>query len=159
MLRPADFDTEKIRVIKHWKEKVIDSMNDTQEVTKAFLIAASVICELCVKDVYEQVVPLFSYLQKEDTQTFLRGLSTRHDIIFISKELGDLTDGEYYFPKLCDALDGREMESILYTDEGSYSHLDKDSILKNVEAYIRCHDEFLDDYDQKRYKLKSNLDD
>lgn len=50
-IKPASFDTEKNRVIKHWKETVIDSMKNSSELNRGYLLAASIICELCVKDV------------------------------------------------------------------------------------------------------------
>ena len=48
-----------------------------------------------------------------------------------------------------------EIENILYHDIDI--DLNKDDIKELVEKYIKCHDEFLKDYDQKLYKLKLEL--
>lgn len=155
MIKSANFDTEKIRVIKHWKETVIDPMKKSKELNKGYLIAAAIICELCVKDVYEQILPLFSFLKSEEEQIYLEHLLSNHYTQCIIDELRELSNYQYCFPKIYKELDGIEIENILYYDLDI--NLNKDDIKDLIENYIHCHDEFLKDYDQKLYNLKLEL--
>lgn len=156
-IKQANFDTEKIRVIKHWKETVIDPMKKSSELNRGYLLAASIICELCVKDVYEQILPLFSFLKDETEQMYLEHLLSDHYTRFIIDELSNLTYNQYCFPELYKELDSMEIENILYYDIDI--NLNKNDIKELVENYIKCHDEFLKDYDQKLYNLKLALED
>ena len=154
-IKSANFDTEKIRVIKHWKETVIDPMKNSSELNRGYLLAASIICELCVKDVYEQILPLFSFLKSEEEQIYLEHLLSDHYTRFTVDELKELSNNQYCFPEIYKELDGMEIENILYHDIDI--DLNKDDIKELVEKYIKCHNEFLKDYDQKLYKLKLQL--
>ena len=156
-IKPASFDTEKNRVIKHWKETVIDSMKNSSELNRGYLLAASIICELCVKDVYEQILPLFSFLKDETEQIYLEHLLSDHYTRYLIDELSDLTYNQYCFPEIYKELDSMEMDNILYHDIDI--NLNKKDIKELIEKYIKCHDKFLKDYNQKLYNLKLALKD
>lgn len=156
-IKPASFDTEKNRVIKHWKETVIDSMKNSSELNRGYLLAASIICELCVKDVYEQILPLFSFLKDETEQIYLEHLLSDHYTRYLIDELSDLTYNQYCFPEIYKELDSMEIDNILYHDIDI--NLNKKDIKELIEKYIKCHDKFLKDYDQKLYNLKLALKD
>lgn len=156
-IKPASFDTEKSRVIKHWKETVIDSMKNSSELNRGYLLAASIICELCVKDVYEQILPLFSFLKDETEQIYLEHLLSDHYTRYLIDELSDLTYNQYCFPEIYKELDSMEIDNILYHDIDI--NLNKKDIKELIEKYIKCHDKFLKDYDQKLYNLKLALKD
>lgn len=156
-IKPASFDTEKNRVIKHWKETVIDSMKNSSELNRGYLLAASIICELCVKDVYEQILPLFSFLKDETEQIYLEHLLSDHYTRYLIDELSDLTYNQYCFPEIYKELDSMEIDNILYHDIDI--NLNKKDIKELIEKYIKCHDKFLKDYNQKLYNLKLALKD
>ena len=155
MIKSANFDTEKIRVIKQWKDTILEE--NSQKLNREYLVAASIICELCVKDVYEQILPLFSFLKSEEEQIYLEHLLSDQYTRFTVNELKELSNNQYCFPKIYKELDGIEIENILYHDLDI--NLNKDDIKDLVENYIHCHDEFLKDYDQKLYNLKLALKD
>ena len=152
MIKSANFDTEKIRVINHWRQ-IIDKKSNI--LNKDFLVAAVIICEYCITDVYEQILPLFSFFKDESDQAYLNHLLSEHNTRHMIDELKDLSNGQYYFPEIYKELNGIELENILYYDVEI--NLNKKEIKDLVEEYIKLHDEFLKDYDKKYHRLKKEL--
>lgn len=155
-LKPADFDTEKYTCIKEWK-KTLDSFSKDSTVNRGYLTAAACICELCVKDVIEQTYKLLLFLKDEYEEGYFIGLLRRHNVSNLITELKDASEGEYCFPPIPDQINSKEMMNFLY--EPTVIDIDKEELFNTVNRYIKCHNEFLEDYEQKRYQLKIRLED
>lgn len=155
MIRPVDYNSEKIKVIENWQKRVILPMSKSEKVNRGYLVAATCICELCIKDIIEQCLGLFIAPNVDAENNNYLQLLNLHDTVFLNKQLKDITRGEYEFPILCDEIDARNMERVLY--EEMNLDLDKSKIQASVDAYIKRHDELLEDYEQRRYRLKLSL--
>lgn len=157
MLKPVDYQSEKCRVIEHWKKKVLDPMDGIKKVNRAYLIGAIAICELCIKDIIEQTLGIFIPPTKDGENNSYLNLLREHDIVFLNNKLYQLSNGEYDFPKLCNELDGHDIvERALYADINL--DVDKDTLKCTVEAYMRRHTELLEDYEQRWHKLKLSIE-
>ena len=156
MIKPVDYSSEKCRVIDNWKKRVMNPMEKSTTVNRGYLIAAMTICELCVKDVIEQTYGLFVPPDRNGERQLYNNLMREHDVIYLNNTLRKITDEEYSFPPLPEEIDARNMEKVLYEDIDL--NLDKEKIKRIVEVYIKRHDELLEDYEQRRYKLKLEMD-
>ena len=154
-LRPVDYNSEKCRVIDSWKKRVLDPTDNYNVIDRSYLIAAMTIFELCVKDVLEQTYSLFIPPDRDGERKSYDNLMREHDVIYLNNTLRKITDEEYYFPPLPDELDARNMEKVLYEDINL--DIDKEKVKTLVEAYMRIHNELLEDYEQRWYKLKLEM--
>ena len=157
MIKPVDYNSEKCRVIDNWKKRVINPMEKSSTVNRGYLVAATVICELCIKDVIEQTLGLFIPPDRDGERNGYLNLTHEHDSIYLNNKLRKLTDEEYSFPPLCEELDARNMEKILYEDMDL--NIEKEKLQRMVDMYIKRHDELLEDYEQRRHQLKISLRD
>lgn len=152
LLKPADFNSNKYLAIQQWKNS-IESFEGNSPLNKAYLVAAACICELCVKDVVEQVYKLLLIFTKDETEeSYFLGLLKRHNVDTIISELSKASDGIYSFPPIPEQINSKEMMGLLY--EPLSINITKEELLNIVNKYIMCRNDFLEDYEQQRYKLR-----
>ena len=154
-LKLAELDNENGQCIKK-KKKVINSSSNDSHVNKGYLTAPCCICELCIKDVIEQTYNLLLFYKNDYEVGYFIGLLKRHNVETLITELNNASDGEYHFPPIPTQINSKDLMNILYSP--TVVNIDKNELLQTVNAYVNCRNEFLEDYNNRVYKLKIKSD-